>query len=290
MDNTHGFHIEDRILINYDGSESDIVLPAGIVKIGSTAFMGKNVQNVIVPEGVVSIGRAAFANSHLTSISLPNSIKDFGDAVFSYCFNLKKISIPNGVERIESGIFTNSSLECIDLPDSIKWIKYHSFYGTAIQTIHLPSSINVIDEGAFMSCWELTEITLPDNIRALMKDTFKNCWNLQRITLPSQLTKLDLSAFDGCSGLCEFITSSKSIKFVAPDGVLYNRKMTELVKYPAGKKDSRYNVPKSVTKIRKTAFQRAKYLKQLIVPSHLKECVEQIWLPGNEFTVEFVED
>jgi hypothetical protein len=61
-------------------------------------------------------------------------------------------------------------------------------------------------------------------------------------------------AFNYCTGLTAINVASDNETYSSQDGVLYNKDKTELVRYPAGKKDISFTIPDSVKKIRFLAF------------------------------------
>lgn len=68
------------------------------------------------------------------------------------------------------------------------------------------------------------------------------------------------------------ITVSKKNKYfkVSDAGILYNKKMTKLIRYPSGKKTKSYTVSKKVTAIDDCAFVACKNLQKVVIPSSVK--------------------
>ena len=66
------FEIENGILIRYNGSDSNVVIPNGITEIGENfLFRNSNVVSVTIPDSVKIIGVHAFANCpNLTSVTI----------------------------------------------------------------------------------------------------------------------------------------------------------------------------------------------------------------------------
>ena len=59
-------------------------------------------------------------------------------------------------------------------------------------------------------------------------------------------------------------------RYLVKDGVLYNKDMSVLVEYPAGKKDKSYTVAAAVTEIYPSGIERALYMEELILPEGLE--------------------
>ena len=68
----------------------DIVLPAGLKEIQSSAFEGsKSIEEVTIPNGVTTIGSRAFANcTNLTLVNIPSSVTSIGTNAFLNAPNL----------------------------------------------------------------------------------------------------------------------------------------------------------------------------------------------------------
>jgi hypothetical protein len=56
-----GFDIRDNVLIKYTGTDTDIEIPEGVVKINERVFEdNKRLTSVVMPDSVLSIGTHAF--------------------------------------------------------------------------------------------------------------------------------------------------------------------------------------------------------------------------------------
>jgi hypothetical protein len=56
-------------------------------------------------------------------------------------------------------------------------------------------------------------------------------------------------------------------KFTTKDGVLFDKEITTLIKYPAGKPDAQYSIPNSVTTIGERAFEWCTNLNNIVIPN-----------------------
>lgn len=117
-----GFEIRNDVLYSYCGKENAVVIPDGVVKIGSKAFISNpDITSVTIPEGVTEIGDGAFWNcENLTSVKMPEGVTKIGASAFHNCQKLENITIPKSTTVIGSMAFYDcESLKFIELPDDV---------------------------------------------------------------------------------------------------------------------------------------------------------------------------
>ena len=103
----------------------------------------------------------AFRDKSLTSISFPNSLRRIGGYAFAGCTSLTSVDFGNGVETIQNYAFDGcSQLSSLSLPNSVKAIGLCAFRGCSFSELTLPSSLQEIDNNAFASNNNLTNVTL----------------------------------------------------------------------------------------------------------------------------------
>lgn len=135
------FKIDDDVLVQYTGNDSDVVVPDGITKIGDYSFLGKDsVRTIVLPDTVTVIGRSAFRS----------------------CDSLKSINLPEGMTEIESDAFTNcDSLTSIEIPSTVDTIGGDAFlFCNHIKCIRIPSTLTDIGDDAFMYCSGLETVVV----------------------------------------------------------------------------------------------------------------------------------
>ena len=107
MEINANFIMENGFVTEYQGTEKHVVVPAGVVGIGSSAFFGnKDLVSVTLPSGLREIEASAFSECKaLEEINLPDSVQVIGDEAFMLCSNLKHIRIPSGAQVYESAFW-----------------------------------------------------------------------------------------------------------------------------------------------------------------------------------------
>ena len=87
------FQIEYGELVEYTGTDADVVIPEGVTKIGDGAFSQcTNLVSVIFPKTLKEIGCNAFYNCReLTSVEIPDGVTLIGEYTFYYCGSLTSV-------------------------------------------------------------------------------------------------------------------------------------------------------------------------------------------------------
>ena len=112
LSNDNGYIVytdgEEKILVDYTGTKTDLTLPSYITKINQYAFYNcDSLTSVTIPDSVTSIGSSAFYDcSSLTSIVIGDSVTSIGEEAFYACKSLTGITF-NGTKAqwkaIETG-------------------------------------------------------------------------------------------------------------------------------------------------------------------------------------------
>ncbi|MDA7619585.1 leucine-rich repeat domain-containing protein, partial [bacterium] len=95
---------------------------------------------------------------------------------------------------------------------------------------------------------------------------FRDCASLTSITIPDSVEIIGDLAFAGCTNLPKIEVGEKNRKYTDVNGVLFDKKKTLLLNYPAGKPDTTYKIPDNVTSIRTYAFYRSLNLISVTIP------------------------
>ena len=183
------FVIENGVLKQYNGTESEVVIPEDVSEIGERAFEGNiSIRSVSIPNSVKCIGKAAFMGcSNLVEVSLGNRLLEMGDFAFAES-GIKSVTIPGKLKIIPAGAFNMcTSLTEVVISEGVAETKCGSI------------SKEDVDCGAFMNCSSLKHVSIPGTMKVLGKNTFKGCTALTEIMIPSSVTSIGEDAFDNCS-------------------------------------------------------------------------------------------
>lgn len=94
------FSIEDGVLLKYNGTSKDVVIPDGITEIGKKAFGFNQIISVKIPDSVTKISDFAFRGNNLSRVVIPSSITEIGDYAFD-----KNVEIIRGKNKSEQYLY-----------------------------------------------------------------------------------------------------------------------------------------------------------------------------------------
>ena len=176
------------------------------------------------------------------------------------------------VTAIGENAFSECCLNEIIIPEGVVYIGRRAFSYSNVEIVHLPNSLDEIGEDAFYSCNQLTQITLPDGLEYIGESAFCNCRKLESVRIPKTVKNIGYYAFD-CYNYYQENYGIKSIEvdpenkvYASENGVLFDKAMTELIKYPSGKKDKSYAVPEGVVTISDRAFNSCPEISSVTLP------------------------
>ncbi len=101
------FVIENGKLNEYIGRGGDVIIPDGVVKIGSGAFWeNTKVTSVVIPSSVQEIEQWAFWKcKKLKQISFSDGLEIIGSQAFSGCAGLTELTFPSTLHTVENCAF-----------------------------------------------------------------------------------------------------------------------------------------------------------------------------------------
>ena len=100
---------------------------------------------------------------------------------------------------------------------------------------------------------------------------FQDRAGITSVVIPSSVISIGGSIFSGCTSLAKITVSPDNKNYSSVDGVLFNKDMTILIRYPEGAVDSSYVVPNSVVEIYSNAFIGCNFIKSITLSKGLKK-------------------
>lgn len=251
MSNQFIFNEKGDLLVGCDkGIAGKITIPAGITKIGVSAFLDcKRITGVIIPEGVTEIGQCAFWGcENLNFISLPKSLEYVDLDAFVGCEKRKTVEYRGSVSEWCDIEFTSTHSSPF-YPSGSLFVG-----GCIVKRVDVPSTANNNVAFSFAGCNSITVVTIEKGLKRIGQSAFSGCKNLSTVVLPEEtLQAISYRAFYRCNSL-----SSMDI----PKGV----RSIEKEAFSQCEKLLKVNLPDGLTTIQEGAFSFCPQLKHLYIP------------------------
>ncbi|HHX66762.1 MAG TPA: leucine-rich repeat protein [Gallicola sp.] len=276
-------------------NKKDVVIPnmyknKKVTNIGSKAFENnENIVSITIPRNVKIIEEKAFQEAKQLSeviISVDSDLLEIGDYAFADTIKLYNFDFPSSLKTIGKWAFANSGIKKANLGINLTSVEHGAFEDTkllqevnfdprskvnrisdklfnfaiSLNKITFPESVKEIGDYSFANTQNLGTLTLPNSVEEIGEGIFFNASGLTTVNLPSSLKKLSENAFIFTENLREINISSSNNYFKTVSGILYNKDMTTLLKFPERKLLATYAIPEGVKTIGYGAFSFNFYL------------------------------
>ena len=252
----YGFSVDGSTVYQYDGFDTDIVLPEKIGNKEITTFgNGKSsVFNIAgdiklhLPKTITTIGAGAFSNKSDISITVDADNPYFSaengqlyskdktklyytpgkenltfnsntvELMDSALSNLdvKKITIPGSVKTLGKNCFYKSKADTIVLEEGVETICTDAFYNFETKKLVLPSSVKTLEPGAFEYCF-IEEVYLSPNIKTVPNNAFSmSQTKLKRVEIAEGTESIGNYAFSSCYAF-KYVIIPVSVKSIGSE-------------------------------------------------------------------------
>jgi len=133
--------------------------------------------------------------------------------------------------------YENETITSVTLPDTIKVIGASAFgHCKNLETINMPSELEIIDEYAFTTCHALEDVTFGDMVKSIGFCSFQLCINFDKVTIPGTVGTVVDHAFHGLQGATEIrfgegihtIESGAVLNCYSVDRLYFPKTLTEI--------------------------------------------------------------
>ena len=187
-----------------------------------------------------------YLSNEALKVVIGDEITSVGDGAFLYFDKLTEVKFGENIEYIGKSSFDNCiSLRTINFSKNLKYIGDYAFNNALLHSAN--------------------GFILPEGIIYLGNSSFRSAFKESFVSIPKSLTTIEYDAFDNIYVL-EFRVDEDNKNYKSIDGVFYDKNITTLINYPAMKTDKIYEIPNTVTTIKKEAIQVTNDLEKIIIP------------------------
>ena len=94
------FNIVEGVLIEYTGTDKNVVIPDGVLVIDKFAFP-RDITSVVIPNSVLAINKYAFSGCKcLKNVDIPDSVTSICESAFKECTGLTSVKFGKGIKKI----------------------------------------------------------------------------------------------------------------------------------------------------------------------------------------------
>lgn len=283
-------------LYQYTGTGGAVTIPDStndvpITSIASDAFyQDYTLTSVAIGTNVTTIGQNAFFQcTVLASVSLPNSVTNIGPGPFVDCQSLTVVSLSNSNSYYVSTnqiLFNKTMTSLIEFPGGIGGSYTigtavtnvgEAFIGNTLTNIAVnPSNLYYSSTNGVLFNKNQTALlsypggapgsyTVPHSVTTIESAAFEYSTGVTNVAIGTNVTSIGSYAFYDCAGLTAIAVNSTNLDYSSTNGVLFDKKQTQLIQYPSGLGGS-YIIPGTVTNLDNGSFGDAFGLTSIVIP------------------------
>ncbi|MBQ3133589.1 MAG: leucine-rich repeat protein, partial [Clostridia bacterium] len=157
----------------------------------------------VMPETVGVIDPMAFMEcTELTSVEISPNVTEIVYYTFAGCTSLADVQLPEALATIGESAFSETALESVELPDSLELMEPFAFYDCdSLASVGIGSGLTGISKETFYDCDALTALTVPDTIEVIGANAFIDCDALATLDLGDGVSQISDYAFAYCEKL-----------------------------------------------------------------------------------------
>ncbi len=191
----------------------------------------------------------------------------------------------------------SSIIKTIEVGEGVTSISPNAFYTCRnAEEVSLGEGLEEIGYDAFASCYALKSMKLPESLKTIGSSAFTSCQSIEEITVPKNVLEIGKYAFDNCDALKAINVDKDNVTYTSVDGVLYDKNLKILIKYPEAKPDEKYVTPATVETVSPFSLSSCNSLKTIVLSEGVKtigkralfgcEKLETVSLPESLETIE----
>ena len=279
-----------------------VTIPSTVKTIDENAFMYSNhLEQVSLSTGLERIGTCAFAYCpELKTMTIPGSVefdyedwhdRDYcGASMFYECESLESVVFQEGVTSIPNAFYGAENLKTVSIPSTAESMDESFSSCVKLEAISVANgNANFCSVNGILFNKDRSELLvypggkaadsyrIPDTVTCIGGNAFSGCTRLKTISIPASVSGVGRWAFGGIS-LKEILVDEQNAAFCSTDGVLFDKGKTELIRYPAGKVATSYQIPGSVTSVSDGAFTYCCHLKTIAIPKGITKFTDWVFM------------
>lgn len=279
--NNSYFKSTDGVLFNKAGTELisfpcanvkyTYRIPDGVTHIRDGAFStNKEIRTVIFPDTVISIGEKCFYNSEkLNYVEISSSVSSIGVDAFRYCPILSEFVVDENNEYF----YSDSAGALVDKHNK-KLLCFPAMAYVFEYTVS--EDVTEICAFAFDQTAYLEKVIIPDNVTTIPTSAFDYCYNITEIEIGNGVSDIGTKAFSLCISLVKIVVSEENPYFTSVDGILFDKEITTLYKYPEMREIKSVVFPDTVSVIADYAFYGAD-VENVVFPASVKKIGDTVF-------------